>query len=159
MRLDRGGNSTPDDRVVDPGQPQDLGHLSDVAEHVRQVADTHRAAELVAAPEPLLEVADDRLAGDEELVHEHLPGADREPSLLDEPLDPPLGFGPDLQVVVDCRELAVEGEAVALVCLHEVEQAVDEPDEPQAEALEREIPLAVPVRVRDDFHGRQATGP
>jgi hypothetical protein len=92
-----------------------------VAEHVRQVADAHRTSELVAAPEPLLQVANDCLSRDEELVHEHLPGADRESFLLDEPPDPGFTLGPDLQVVVDRRELAVEREAVALVGLHEVE--------------------------------------
>jgi hypothetical protein len=159
VRVDRGGHPAPDHRLVDPGQPEDLGHLRDVAEHVRQVADPHRAAELLAAPKSLLQVADDRLARDEELVHQHLPGADREPPLLDEPPDPRLSLGPDLEVVVEGRELAVEGEAVALVGVHQVEQPIDQTDELQPEALEGEVPLPVPVRVGDDVYGgTQAAG-
>jgi hypothetical protein len=64
-----------------------------VAEHVRQVADAHRPAELGRARKPGLEVADDRLAVDEELVHERLPRPDRQPARLDERADPLLASG------------------------------------------------------------------
>ena len=42
---DRRGHAPPDHGVGEPGQPEDLGHLCDVAEHVGQVADGHGAAE------------------------------------------------------------------------------------------------------------------
>ena len=71
--IDRGRDAAPHDGVVEPVRAQDLRHLGDVPEHVRQVADAHLAAELARAGEPLLEVPPDRLAGDEELVHQHLP--------------------------------------------------------------------------------------
>ena len=87
VRVDRRRHASPDDGGVDPRLPQDLRHLRDMAEHVRQVADRHRAAELGRTPLPVLEVARDRLARDEKLVHQHLPGPDREPSLLDQTPD------------------------------------------------------------------------
>src|SRR5215211_3465850 len=156
--LDRGRHAPPDDRLLDAGQPEDLRHLGDVTEHVREIADPHRAPQFVTAAQAGLEVAEDRLAGDEELVHQHLPRADREPALLDEATDPRLGLGPNLKVVVERRHLPVEREPVALVGFHQVEQAVDEPDELQPEALEGEVPLPVPVGMRNEVNGRQAGG-
>jgi hypothetical protein len=154
--IDLRGDATPDDRLLDSGEPQDLGHLRHVAEHVRQVPDRHRAAELRAAPLPVLEVPEDRLARDQELVHQHLPRPDREAPLFDQAADSRLRLGPHLEVVVDGGELSVEREPVAGVGLHGIEQPVDQPDESQPEALEREVPLAVPVRVGDKVDGRQA---
>ena len=143
-------HATPDDGVVEPERAQDLRHLRDVAEHVGQIADAHRSAELVCAREAALEVPPDRLPGNEELVHQYLPRADREPPLLDQPADPTLVLGAHLEVVVDRLELAVEREDETRVRLEHVEDAIDQPDESQPEALEREVPLPVPVRVRDE---------
>jgi hypothetical protein len=121
-----------------------------VPEHVRQVADAHRPAELLRAREPGVEVAHDRLAVDEELVHERLPRSDRESARLNQPADARLFLGPDLEVVVDGRELAVEREAQTLVPLQLVEDLVDDVDERDPEGLERAVPLPVPVGVRDE---------
>ena len=158
----RGRDSAPHDGVVEPVRAQDLRHLGDVPEHVRQVADAHLAAELARTREALLEVPPDRLAGDEELVHQHLPRPDRQPTLLDERAQPLLVLGPDLEVVVDGLQLAVEREDEPLVRLHQLEHVVDQPHELQAEALERQVPLAVPVRVGDqvdDLRGSYLTEP
>ena len=153
MLVDRGRDPAPDHRVLDAGQPQDLRHLRDVPEHVRQVADSHRAAELLAAAQALLEVPDDRLARDEELVDEGLPGPDRHPAFLDQPPDPLLVLRAHFEVVVDRRQLPVEREDEVRLGLQQVEHAVDETDELQAKALEREVPLPVPVGVRDELDG------
>jgi len=111
VEVDGCGNAPPDDSGLDPGRAQDLRHLRDVAEHVRQIADRHRAPELLGAAQAGLEIAQRRLAVDEELVHQRLPGPDREPSGHHECANPLLGLGSDLQVVVYRRELAVEREA------------------------------------------------
>ncbi len=71
--IDRAGHAAPDDRVVEAELAQDLWHLRDVAEHVGQVARPHRAPEACGAVEAELQVPDDRLARDEELVHEDVP--------------------------------------------------------------------------------------
>ena len=110
------------------------------------------SAELLRAGQAGLEVADDRLAADEELVHQRLPGPDREPPGLDQPAYPGLGVSPDLEVVVDQRELAVQRKAQPLVSLEQLEQLVNDLDQRDAKALERPIPLPVPVGVRDEVN-------
>jgi hypothetical protein len=150
MALDRGGHAAPDDRVLDPEQTQDLRHLRDVAEAVREVADAHRVAEVGCPCHPALEVPHDRLAADEELVDERLPRADREPSGPDVPAQPLLVLRADREVVVDGRELAVEREAVVRVGVQQLQHLVDDVDERHPERLERAVPLPVPVGVGDE---------
>jgi hypothetical protein len=60
------------------------------------------------------------------------------------------GLGPNLEVVVNGRELAVERETQAFVPLELVEDVVDDVDQRDAEGLKGAIPLPVPVRVRDE---------
>jgi len=68
-----------------------------------------------------------------------------------------LCFGPDFEVVVHRRELAVEREPQSLVTLERVEYLVDDVDQRDSERLERSVPLAVPVRVRDEEDQRAKT--
>ena len=72
-------DAAPHDSVGEAGLLQKLGHLADVTEHVREVADLHRPPELGRALEPELKIAHDRLAGDEEFLHEHVPRAESDP--------------------------------------------------------------------------------
>ena len=62
--IDRRGHAPPHDRVADPGRPQELRHLGDMAEVVRQVADGHGTTEAGGPVEPQPQVAHDRLARD-----------------------------------------------------------------------------------------------
>ena len=87
VAIDHFGDATPDDGPADPGLLQDLRHLGDVAEHVRQVSDRHRPAELLGTRPAELQVPDDGLAGDEELVQQDLPRPDREAPLGDQAPD------------------------------------------------------------------------
>src|SRR5690242_12926802 len=130
-----------------------------MSEHVGEIADPHRSSELRRTRETGLEIARDRLAVDEELVDEGLPRADREPSRLDERPNASLGLRADLEVVVDCRELAVEREAQPLVALELVEHLVHDGHQRHAERLERAVPLPVPVRVRDEKDAYDLTEP
>ena len=58
---------------------------------------------------------------------------------------------PYLQVVLQRHRLPVEHEVPVLgVRVQQVQQRVHHPHQPRAELLERLVPLAVPVRVRDD---------
>ena len=64
------------------------------------------------------------------------------------------GFGSHREVVVDHRGLAVEQEArERRIALEQVEEVVDQVHELHAVALERRVPLPVPVGVRDDADG------
>ncbi len=148
----RGGHTPPHHRVLEPGLAEDLRHLGDVAEHVREVADLHHPAEGRAPSDAGLQVADDRLARDEELVHEDVPGPDGEPPGCGQGTQALFVLGPDGQVVIDDRHLPIEQElGEGRVTLEQVEQAVDETDQFQPEGLERVVPLTVPVGVGDDI--------
>ena len=70
-----------------------------------------------------------------------------------------LRFGPDLEVVVDRRQLSVEREAQPLVRLEPRQNLVDDVDEGDPERLERPVPLPVPVRVRDEEDAQVLTEP
>ena len=122
-------------------------------EHVGEVPDGHRTPELGGAFEAELEVADDRLAGDEELVHEDIPGPHGEPAVRCEVTEATLGLGPDREVVVDHGHLPIEQEVgIGRVGLEPGEEVVEHLHQPQPERLERRVPLAIPVGVRDDRH-------
>ena len=85
------------------------------------------------ALEPELQVADDRLARDEELVHEDVPGPHRDAAGRREPTQPVLRLGTDGEVVVDHRHLPVEQEVrVGRVGLESGQQVVEQLDEPAA---------------------------
>ena len=158
--VDGGGHAPPHHRVVEAGLAQELGHLGHVAEHVGQVADGHRPPEGGRPLHAHLEVADEGLAGDEELVGEDVPRADGDAPGRRQPAEAGLGLGAEGEVVVDRRHLPVEEEVGdGGVGLQPVEDVVEHVDQPQAEGLERLVPLTVPVRVGDDGdgpdHGRQ----
>ena len=121
VEVDRGRDSAPHDGRLDPGRPEDLRHLRHVPEHVGQIADAHRTAELLRAAHPRFEIAQRRLAVDEELVHQRLPRAECEAAGLDERANPLLRLRTNLDVVVHRCELTVQGEAEGLVGLEPVE--------------------------------------
>ena len=105
-----------------------------------------------------LQVADDRLARDEELVHERCTTGPSPPGRWRRGAEPLLGLGTDREVVVDHGHLPVEQEVgVGRVGLEPGEQVVEQVDEPQPERLERRVPLAVPVGVRDHGHSPRHT--
>ncbi len=156
MAVDGGRHPAPDDRIGKAGPAQDLRHLGDVAEHVGQVTDLHRSAEIVCPPPAALEVAHQRFAADQELVHQDLPRADGQASALDVTPQALLLLRPNLEVVVDRGQLTVQREGKVRLCLEHLHHAIHEVHELHPEALERPIPLAVPVRVRDEVNGRLA---
>ena len=145
------GHAPPDHGVVEAGQVEDLGHLGDVAEHVRQVAQLHHPAEGGPAAEAHLQVAHDRLTRGEEFVHQDVPGPHAHPAGGGQRPQPPLGLRADLEVVVDDGHLPVQHEVgVAGVALEEGEQRVDQLHQGEAEVLVGLVPFPVPVRVRND---------
>ena len=144
-------HAAPHDGIGKAGLVQQLGHLAHMAEHVGEVAHLHGAPERGRALEAELQIAHDRLAGDEEFVHEDVPGAEGDPSRSREAPKTALVLGTSLEVVVHSRHLAVEQIVrIRRVGLHEHEQLVHEVDETELEGPERRVPLAVPVRVGDD---------
>ena len=97
------------------------------------------------------EIAHERLAADEKLVGHVVPRADQDAAVGDQRAQPRLVLRPQLEIVLEHDGLAVEMEVLEVgLRLHQIEQPIDEPDETETELLVGEIPLAVPVRVRDD---------
>ena len=87
-----------------PGEAQDLRHLRDVAEHVGQVADRHRAAEL--GRRGAMPAWRSRTMVSPETMNSsmrHHPRPDRHPSARDEARDRVGLVRPDLEVVVEHR--------------------------------------------------------
>src|SRR5216683_109351 len=89
---------------------EDLRELRRMSERVGDVRDTRRPPELAGAPEPLLQIADDRFAGHEKQIREDVPGTDEESVGSDECFDSRQVRGALLEVILDRDGLAVEGE-------------------------------------------------
>ena len=100
------------------------------------------------------QVAHERLAARNQLVGEHVPRTRLEPPLAEQRRELGRALGADGEVVLEDDRLSVEEKALARG-RRIVEQLVDERDEPLPEALRGVIPLAIPVRVRDDVDVEQ----
>jgi hypothetical protein len=143
------GHAAPDHRPPEPLIAQDPRHLTDVAELVGEVP-AHRVVSERARPlEAHPEVANVRLTRDEELVHLRDPGPGGEAPLPHVPRELGAPLRPAREVVVDHRRLSVQMEMWEPRG-GEVEQCVHHRHEPLDEDIERLVPLAVPVGVRDE---------
>src|SRR5437899_6390610 len=123
-----------------------------MSEAVGEVAGAARLdAETAAHPPSQQEIANERLAADEDLVRQHVRRPDLEASCIEQPSQPCLVLRPHLEVVLEHDRLPVERERrKRRVTFERVEDAVDDHAEAQPELLERQVPLTIPVRVRDD---------
>ena len=97
------------------------------------------------------QVANERLAADQQLVGEHVPRPDLEPAGREQRAQPGLVVGSHVEVVLEHDRLPVERERhERVVAFEHVEHLVERLAETQPESLERQVPLTVPVRVRHD---------
>jgi hypothetical protein len=97
------------------------------------------------------QVPDERLSADEQLIRQDVPRPGLEASRGEEHAQTRRMLRANVEVVLEHDCLAVERErGERTVALQNVEDAVDDRTEAQPELLERQVPLAVPVRVRDD---------
>ena len=132
------------ERGPDGGMPERVGRV----QHVRP------AAEPLGVGPPEEQVAKEGLAGRDELVGEDVPRPDLQPPVAHEAGDPRALLGADAQVVLQQHGLAVEEEAAESGCgVETVEQVVDGGDQAGHEGGAGEIPLPVPVGVRDEMDG------
>jgi len=69
-------------------------------------------------------------------------------------------LGTDFEIVFEHDRLPVEQKVKARISLDELQHAVDHVDEPRTERLECAVPLAIPMRVRNDdaLHGAALNG-
>ena len=64
----------------------------------------------------------------------------------------PFRLRPDRQVVVDRRRLPVQPEVLQPAALQQLEDGIEQPDQPHPPRLERHVPLPVPMGVGHDPH-------
>ncbi len=139
------------DEGVDPRAAEKLRHLSRMTERVGHVPHLLRAPDLRGHRMTVQQVADVRLLPDQELVREHIPRAHGQRARTHQRGDAAPVTGDDGQVVLQDHRLAVEHEATEGVAgFQRVEDLTDHGHERDAEVVERAVPLAVPVGVRDD---------
>ena len=131
---------------------EDLRQLRRMAEAVGEIARAARLdAETAADPPAEQEVADERLAADQDLVGQDVGRADLEAPGLEQRPQATLVLRPHVDVVLEHDRLPVERErGEGGVAFERVQDTVDDGAEPQPERLEGQVPLPVPVRVRDD---------
>jgi hypothetical protein len=146
-----------EDEAPDPESGQDLRKLERMPEAVGQVPDRRRCrAEALAYVPADQEVAHQRLGPDQQLVGKDVARPDLDPPRLEQRPQPALVVGTDIEVVLEHDRLAVERERrEPWVALERLDDAVDDVREPQAEVLERAIPLPVPVGM---WHDGEAAG-
>ncbi len=148
---DRGRHASPDDGVGESGQSEDLRHLRNVTEHVRQIADVHGATEGRCAAKTHLQVTDDGLARGQELVHQDVPRPHADATSRGQRPNAIFILGPHLEVVVDDGHLPVQHEVgIAVVGFEQLQKDVEHVDQIQAKLLVGLVPLTVPVSVRHD---------
>ena len=96
------------------------------------------------------DVTHQRLAGNEKLVGQHVPGADDELAFTGEALDQAAALRPHLQVILQDDRLAVALEwAAQLIAFPAGDDAIQQANQPVAVVLEGLIPLSVPVGAED----------
>jgi hypothetical protein len=102
---------------------------------------------------PAEQVAHERLAADEKLVRHDVPRSDQDASCFNRLAQPRFLLRPDLEVILEHDRLSVEMEVfVGRILVQQIEQAIDECDEAEPELLVGQVPLPIPVCVRNDVN-------
>ena len=138
-----------DQRKAEPvGERRQIGGVAKrvrAVEHVR-----HRATVRAHAADSGQQIPHERFTRGEELISEHEPRTRLDRATGEHRSQLRAAIRADRQVVLEQHRLSVEQERRAR--RRRVEQLIDQGDELLAEAGERQVPLAVPMRVRDDVN-------
>ena len=123
-----------------------------VPERVGRVQHVEPAAQPLGVSRPQQQVPHQGLARRDQFVGEHVPRADLEAAGLHERLHISLPLRARTQVVGEQHGLTVEQEApVAGVRLQSLDQVVQSWNQSRLERSARQVPLAIPVGVRDEM--------
>ena len=106
-------------------------------------------AQAAQNPASSKEISHDGFAARNELVGQDVPRTSLETAGGEQRRELGRAFGSDLEIVLEHDGLTIEEKTLA-VAGRMVEELVDERDETLAESNEWMVPLAIPVRVRDD---------
>src|SRR5581483_9406184 len=138
------------DGVIYAEAPENLRHLRQVAELVGQIADLHARAELAGDAMADEQAAHGRLAAGQELVVQLIPGADGDTPFPDVLFQPGAVLRLDGEVVLQHDGLRVQVEiTIVRVAVEQGKDVIYQVYETHSELLERQIPLPIPVRMRD----------
>ena len=94
--------------LCDPKTVQDLRHLTDVTEWVRDVSDRHCGSIISANLSADQQIADDGFRADEELIRKHLPWTDMQTAGLYKPANGFKRVRADLAVIFKQDRLAIQ---------------------------------------------------
>ena len=147
----------PHDAAPDPELARQRRPRRRMAEGVGRIQHVEPPAELVGVRGAQQQVANQRLAGGDQLVGEDVPGPHLQAPCFHQGLEIGLALGARVQVVGDEHGLAVEQEAlVPRVGLEPLDQVVQRGQEARLKGGARQVPLAVPVGVRDEMEDEPA---
>ena len=128
-----------------------------MAEGVGRIQHVEPPAELLGVRGAEQEVAHQRFAGGDQLVGQDVPGAHLQAPRLHQSLDIAFALGARPQVIGHEHGLAIEQEAsVPRVGVEPIEQIVQRGHEARLKRGAWQVPLAVPVGVRDEMEDEPA---
>src|SRR5579883_1519631 len=145
-----------EDDVVYPEARKYRWHCSRVTERIRDIADLHPVPEFFTDRLASEQIAYHRLAADEKFIRQIIPRTDLQASVFDKLFYFLLALRAYLKIILQHARLPVKHEifVAAFTVAQKREDAIHALDEHGAELLERLVPLAVPVGMRDDvIHG------
>ncbi len=143
------GDAEPDAELRRQRGPR--GGVAECIGRVEHVAPSAEPARVGAAEQ---EVPQQRFPRGNELVRQHVPGPHLQAAVPDERGHAPAALRPDAEIVLEQDSLPVQQEAAELRGGVElVEQIVEGRNESRRERGAREVPLPVPVGVRDQMKG------
>src|SRR5579885_2774754 len=103
-------DATPENGVIDAEAAQNLRHLRDMPERIRQITNAHGLTEVGSAPQAELQVAHQRLAAHQKLVRLQIPGANQHATRPDVLPQPFLLLRLYLKIIIENDGLPIEHE-------------------------------------------------
>ena len=121
-----------------------------MSEGIGRIGDVRTLAQFGCHPTAFEKIANVGLAARDQRVGLDVPGTDGDPACMTGSFQPFALIRADGEVVLDHDGLPVELETVLRVGIDEFEDSIDGVDQARAKRLERLVPFAVPVRMRDE---------
>ena len=137
--------AAPEYAVVDAEAAENLRQLSDQSELVGRIAAPGARSELLRQRGSRQQIPHGGLAAGQEEVVLHIPRPDFQVARTDIPLQFRAAVWPDFQIILQTDGLRIQLEHILRILPVDLQQMIDQVDQPVAEHLERLVPLPVPV--------------
>src|SRR3954447_20875980 len=144
---------TPDHAVAHAEFAGQLRPHGWMTKRVGRVENVISAAEPVGVYLSQQQVSDQRLAGRNQLIRQHVPGSHLKPARAHQVTDSLLLVGTYPEIVLQEDRLAVEQECGVGLRFEALNQVIEGRNEPRQKDALREIPFPVPVGMRDQMEG------